>query len=472
MGSQEYEDPALSGLLYSGDDALDLTATLEDPKVGAFDQVLLLEGRVTRQDFWRAWHELESELTKDDLLLIYFAGHGTLEVDRGSRLYLLFSESRLDTARESGIELESLRSAIQELPSRHRVLILDSCYSGHGRSAWSESTQEAVRSFRCPPAPPTQRALRQLDAELFAAHFHQPAMEDPALEHGVYTWFLMEALNGAGDLDEDGLVDLWEAHEHAIQGTIEHTKGIQTPWVRFTRVGGDRIFLAGDPSQRRAAERALVVQTMVEGDILRIDGSAPQDRRVVSLEPGWHQVEVERGGDRVLSRRMRLRRGARLDLGRVLEQRNRLQIGIRTSLVASDQVSAPLLGHASVWWWSPESRVSRLGWGGSLGAGYGSVVGSSPLPLGHAQDRCAWTLGKRLRGGPTLGAGALWRATSPQPQLGPYVSTGVHAQVTKGRAWLSLDPAFWSLPLWSADGSALERWTGTMALDLTIGWMR
>jgi hypothetical protein len=470
MGVEDYHDSKVGNLSFAADDAEALAQVLGDRSHGGFDSVHLLTGTVSLGQFFKEWDELASEIHSEDLLLVYFAGHGTLELAEGTRLFLLFSDSELDNAKSSALSLEVLEAAIQAVPAHRKVLVVDSCYSGRGRSAWSETTRERAGNLRGPPAPPSTRLLRRLDAELFAAHLHEPAMEDPALGHGVYSWYFIQALKGAGDMDHDGLVDVWEAHEYAMVGTLRYTGGVQTPWLRVTRVGHDDIFLSGDESQRKTAEKALVSSLELGSAVLRIDGKPTVEFSAVS--PGWHTIDIEQDGDSVLHQAMLMRRGARVDMSRILDRHGRREIGLGATLNSSVMVAPPLFGHVQGWLWSNGQAGTRIGVGLDAAVGYGSIVGSDPMLAGHLLASAGWTIGGRLRAGPLFGAGALWRACTPVSQLGPMLAPGARIEVAFANTFVSVDPALWFVPLWGVDAGPLEQWAHSAALSATFGWRR
>jgi len=292
VGLDSYEDPALGSLQFAAKDAQDLAAVLRDPRWGDFDQVRVLTGQASRDQLWQALHQASRDLHRDDTFLLYFAGHGTLDLAGGrTSLYLLPSEARLHRAPVEGIALDDLEQELQALGAQRRVLVVDACYAGSGRSSLAPGVVQQLDLLRGPIPTPQVQPISRYDARLFAAHHDQPAMEDPQLQNGVYTHFLLRALTGAGDLDGDGLVDVLEAHAWARDATLDFTLGAQVPWIRATLVGRDAIYLAGDPAQRGEAERALLVgvELLPAGAVLSIDG---QPRGGGSLLPGAHRLEL------------------------------------------------------------------------------------------------------------------------------------------------------------------------------------
>ena len=260
IGIQEYDDPALQGLRYAAKDAADLGEALGAPGLGGFDVVHVVAGRsaTTAEAIRHAITVATADLQRDDTFVLYASGHGTLTVDPldGSQLYLLPSDSNLDRPTQTGIPVSWLEETISELPVRRRVLILDTCHNGRdgSRSALNASTQRTLATMRGEaPAPRAGLSVSENEARLFAAEYHQAALEAPELENGVYTHFLIEALRegrGSADLDRDGLVDVVEAHNYAMDRTFRYTGGAQMPRAEYRITGREKIYLSGDPEQR------------------------------------------------------------------------------------------------------------------------------------------------------------------------------------------------------------------------------
>lgn len=330
VGVQDYADPALQGLRFPTKDALDLGRVLQDPAVGAFDRVFVIEGQqaTTAEGIRRAIAIATADLQRDDTFLLYLSGHGTLSLDarEGSRLWFLPSDGLLDDPDHTGISIASLEEQLGELVARRRVLILDTCHNGRmaggrpeagragsgglvGRAALNSATAQLVAGLRGePPAPRALREVAESEARLFAAQVHQPAMEDPALENGVYTHYLIEALTeerGSADLDRDGLVDVTEAHDWARDHTITRTAGIQVPRAEYRIVGREEIYLSGDPQRRSRAEQALLAacDELLAGAKLLVDG-IPRGAvmGLTPVEPGRHLIELQDADGRSIAR--------------------------------------------------------------------------------------------------------------------------------------------------------------------------
>ena len=91
IASYEYQDDSLRQLVAPAQDAEALARVLKDPDIGGFDEVKVLTNRPS--------HEVRVEIAsffadrkRDDLLLLYFSGHGVKDDD--GQLYLATTDTQ------------------------------------------------------------------------------------------------------------------------------------------------------------------------------------------------------------------------------------------------------------------------------------------------------------------------------------------------------------------------------------------
>jgi uncharacterized caspase-like protein len=441
VGIDRYTDPALGDLRYSAKDSQDLARVLSSPGQGAFDLVSQVTGTVTSESFWSAFEAATSHLQRDDTFVLFIAGHGTLDLTgEGTRLYVMPSDGWLAEPAETGIPLVTLEAAIAELPARRRVMVLDTCYSGSGRSALTPSMRERLDSLRGPIPAPLALEASEHEVRLFSAHHNQPAIEDEALQNGVYTHFLVEALAGGGDVDGDGLVEVLEAHDFARDRTLEYTGGVQVPWVQSTMVGREAIYLAGDPSRRQQAELAIItgLEALPADALLRVDG---QTRGAGPVLPGWRSLEVEPPGLSPVRVRVHLEPGEQLDVARIVQQRGaRIQLGPGGSFGASNAWVPPWKLLLQGWWLPRDGAGLRPALGLRAGVGLGEVQDMGRFHTGELCASLGWWAGRTLQAGPMIGAGAAWRAPEGHWQLAPVASPGLHLQYSDENSFVALEP--------------------------------
>ncbi len=102
-----------------------------NPEIGGFDDVDVL---VNSSSFIvrRAISEFFSGKNRDDLLLLYFSGHGVLD-DQG-RLYMAVKDTERTLLRATSIPAYFITDEMNNSRSQRQVLILDCCHSGAFRA--------------------------------------------------------------------------------------------------------------------------------------------------------------------------------------------------------------------------------------------------------------------------------------------------------------------------------------------------
>ena len=114
----------ISKLEMAQNDARQVARTLEDDY--GFKVKLLLDA--TRYDILSALNELRTTLTEQDNLLIYYAGHGTLE-ERNQRGYWLPIDAE-ETNNANWISNVDITDMLNAMNAKRILVIADSCYSG------------------------------------------------------------------------------------------------------------------------------------------------------------------------------------------------------------------------------------------------------------------------------------------------------------------------------------------------------
>ncbi|WP_295448908.1 SUMF1/EgtB/PvdO family nonheme iron enzyme [uncultured Thiodictyon sp.] len=127
IGNDRYQDVRLQPLVVPGEDVRALKAVLADPAIGGFDVVQELYN-ADRNGVAGEIERLFKQAARDDLVLLYFSGHGIL--DALGRLSLALAETNVDLPVTTALRAEDLRDLMETARCRRQVLILDCCYSG------------------------------------------------------------------------------------------------------------------------------------------------------------------------------------------------------------------------------------------------------------------------------------------------------------------------------------------------------
>jgi uncharacterized caspase-like protein len=347
IGIDAYADPTFPALRHAEDDARDLGARLASEQIGGFDRVTVLTGaEAQRSRIVEALREIRDELRHDDVLVVYFSGHGTRAQDEAGawHRFLVPTDGAAADLAGSALDLRDLQAFFSALAPARKALVVDACFDGDGRSVVASGDPPAVPLGSPIPA---AGALGPGEAYLFATTTGRPAREDDALGHGVYTAFWLEALSwgfGDADVDRDHVLTAWEIHDYARGRTMAHTEGVQVPEAAFRVVGEGDLVIAGDPDPRKRADRALIYLYPTDdaawtGAALLVDGREKGALPgTVPIAPGRHHLLVQRGdGQVVVDGWMRLvgGRGYTVDEVARLAQGPGAAIGVRAVALGS-----------------------------------------------------------------------------------------------------------------------------------------
>jgi len=127
IANSVYDDTNLNRLVTPESDVDALAKVLLDPEIGGFDEVNTLKNEIARS-ITVAIARFFAKKKRDDLLLLYFSGHGILD-SRGG-LYLAGRDTVHDLVKATAISSIFINDQVVESSSKQKVLILDCCYSG------------------------------------------------------------------------------------------------------------------------------------------------------------------------------------------------------------------------------------------------------------------------------------------------------------------------------------------------------
>jgi uncharacterized caspase-like protein len=167
-----------------------------------------------------------------DTVIIYFAGHGAPETDATSRdedgveKYLVPYDADPNDLYTTGLPMRELETILQRLTSERVIIITDSCFSGAtaGRT-FATAGRRAITS----DAFLTRIAKARGRVVLTASRASEISEERDALGHGVFTYYLLEGLNGKADQDGDGVISIDEIYAFVAKKVPEATGQNQHP---------------------------------------------------------------------------------------------------------------------------------------------------------------------------------------------------------------------------------------------------
>jgi tetratricopeptide (TPR) repeat protein len=234
VASYQYQDPDLRQLVAPAQDAQTLARVLKAPAIGGFEVQTLLNEPAHKIN--QAIETFFTDRKRDDLLLLYFSGHGIK--DDWGRLYFATTDTHYKTLRTTAIPASFINDVMNDNRSR-QVLLLDCCYSG----AFARTKADKIVGIQEQVGGRGRVVLTSSNAVQYS--FEGDEIKGEGV-HSIFTRVLVRGLEtGEADRDRDGHISLDELYEYVYDHVVDETPK-QRPQM-FATVEG-KIFIARNPN--------------------------------------------------------------------------------------------------------------------------------------------------------------------------------------------------------------------------------
>ena len=237
IGISEYQHArrGIPPLQFAHRDALALMEFLHSPRGGGFEPAytrLLINEQATTRNIRSALFTFLKQAGKDDLVLIFFAGHGAPEIGRPENLYLISYDSDPDDLASTAFPMWDMETALERYIVAERVVVLaDACHSaGVGPTAGLRSVggNNLINTYLA-----NLQKTKPGRVTITASEVNEFSQESEIWEdHGVFTHFLLKGLKGAADSDENGVVTISEAFTYVNSKVRRATNSQQHPNIQ------------------------------------------------------------------------------------------------------------------------------------------------------------------------------------------------------------------------------------------------
>lgn len=151
---------------------------------------------------------LPNNVEKDNSVFVYYSGHGAPNPKTGDA-YLVPYDGDPTFVETTGYPLKRLYAALDKLPTKDITVVLDSCFSGAGgRSVIAKGMRPMVISVENPILAGGKTVV------LAASLGDQVSSTYEEKGHGLLTYFFLKGLQGEGDLNKDGAIDMTEVYDY------------------------------------------------------------------------------------------------------------------------------------------------------------------------------------------------------------------------------------------------------------------
>jgi WD40 repeat protein len=276
IGNSNFPDePRLSPLRCPENDVAGIRERLTSPRNGLFDPLHVTAiVNAPSHEVLQSVERTIRQVTRNDLLLIYYSGHG--QCDEAGRLHLAALNTRLDTLGSTSVPIDQIKSYIDLAKTNRIVLILDCCYSGAAGGAFmkggvDEELQQVSRG--------------QGIYIVTASSAIQVAQEKEGDRYSLLTKHLLDGLSEKeADVDGDGFISMDELYAYVDKNV--RLEGAQQPTKFAVKVQGDLVIGRSGKvprDERRKQIYSCLFELAAKGHIT--DLLLDQAKKVNSLPP-------------------------------------------------------------------------------------------------------------------------------------------------------------------------------------------
>jgi len=273
------------------------------------------DARATKQNILAAIDNLATRVQPNHQVIVFLAGHG---IARGlgaqAKSYFLpvdVDASSKESLERTGLDLEELSRRLGNLKASQFTIFIDACredpFPGRGIKG-NTMTDVMARGLRVTPSSAPTNGVPPTSVVFYACQVGERAFEDPKLEHGVFTYYI---LNGIRELAgrPDGRVEAGTLAAYLRDNVAKWSKDFQerakypaeqTPTMTATEVRGPIVIVklattTRDVQSPRSGTVTLITSPAeatltVNGQAL---GASPAQKE---LPPGEYTVRAEQQG--------------------------------------------------------------------------------------------------------------------------------------------------------------------------------
>jgi hypothetical protein len=205
VGIGSFTDPHIEPLRYTAADAQSFQDALLNPKVGNFkpDHVhSLLNDDATTKNIKMQLNWLARSAGPDDIVVVYVATHGSSrDLDTVGVNYIITHDTEIganidpDSLYATALPMVEIANAIAtRVKAQRAAIFLDTCYSGNAAVKDTKLIAPGIKN-----AAPSREMLDHIKQGtgrmVFAASgTEQESLESDTLQHGFFTYYLVQAL--------------------------------------------------------------------------------------------------------------------------------------------------------------------------------------------------------------------------------------------------------------------------------------
>lgn len=204
-------------LQYPDNDALNLFAFLRSPEGGAIPTkniINLVDKVATRRNILDSLNAILTRVTKKDMVIFYFSGHGI----KGAFLPIDY-----DGTFEKVVYHHEIYSALQQSNAQFKMCIADACHAG------SMQEQKGFLGSSQTDFYQNSQSVQSDFAMLLSSTSSENSAEADRLQQSVFSYYLIKGLEGQADTNRDKRISIQELFNYVGDNVRKFTENRQSP---------------------------------------------------------------------------------------------------------------------------------------------------------------------------------------------------------------------------------------------------
>lgn len=239
IGINEYDDIEIPKLKKAQNDAKGMEQVLKEQ--GQFNHLYLMtdeqKGDLNpkKKNIERKLKYILDFVEPDDLVLVFFSGHGITDKKKGQG-YLIPIDADTNDIYSSSVNVEKIVEGLKKKNVKKSLLILDACRNSMGENQKSLGGLQGLNNKLFTEA--------EISAIFYSTREGYYSYEDSESNFGVYTRFIIDGIKGMADSrkqngNEDGIVTFDELEKYVQSNVNEWSIRNNKKQKPFTRIYGE-----------------------------------------------------------------------------------------------------------------------------------------------------------------------------------------------------------------------------------------